>query len=103
MTEVAAPAGGMEKVLSELKCTMPEFIFLVVFWVGACVLASFIDPSYITESTPVVLLFKLTDYLPMATYISIVILGGFAAFKFRASLIGALSSVLSKLTRSKRR
>ena len=48
MTEVAAPAGGMEKVLSELKCTMPEFIFIVVFWVGACILASFVDPSYIT-------------------------------------------------------
>ena len=51
MTEVAAPAGGMEKVLSELKCTMPEFIFIVVFWVGACILASFVDPSYITGNT----------------------------------------------------
>mmetsp|Transcript_25315 Transcript_25315/g.74086 ORF Transcript_25315/g.74086 Transcript_25315/m.74086 type:complete len:109 (+) Transcript_25315:57-383(+) len=101
--EVVEPVPAFDKLLAELRCTKNEFIFLCVFWLTSAVLASYIDPAWITESTPVVLLLKLTDFLPILTYISIFVGGLYAAYTFRTSLIGALSSVLSRLTRSKRR
>mmetsp|Transcript_1502 Transcript_1502/g.2344 ORF Transcript_1502/g.2344 Transcript_1502/m.2344 type:complete len:115 (+) Transcript_1502:20-364(+) len=98
-----APVGLMQKVLSELRVSQLEFIFLCVFWIGLCILSTFIDPSIITESPPVLFLLKLTEFLPIVTYICIFVGSIYAVYKFRASLLGGLSAVLSKLTRSKRR